>query len=148
MKTKAFRILAFALFFFLLNNEFWANVRRLSPWRNRVVYVLMQMLAFHYQSINVASEKKFLKHERDFFFFHFYISSSQMELTDISKPILWAKKKKEKLQPKSIFIQEGIFSLKYWYCKKDISRTSRLPYVWWDQEINSAMKSYSTDWHS
>lgn len=35
-----------------------------------------------------------------------------MELTDISKPILWAKKKNEKLQPKSIFIQEGIFSLK------------------------------------
>lgn len=38
--------------------------------------------------------KKFLKHEKYFFFFfYFYILSSQMELTDISKPTLWAKEK-------------------------------------------------------
>lgn len=35
-----------------------------------------------------------------------------MELTDISKSILWAKKKYENLQPKGIFIQGGIFSFK------------------------------------
>lgn len=35
-----------------------------------------------------------------------------MELTDMSKHILWTKRKYEKLQPKGIFIQEGIFNLK------------------------------------
>lgn len=66
----------------------------------------MQMLAFNYPSMNIASVEKALKTWD--FFFDFSISSNPMELTDISKPILWEKKTCKKLQPKGIFIQEGI----------------------------------------
>lgn len=50
----------------------------------------MQMLAFNYPSMNIASVEKALKTWD--FFFDFSISSNPMELTDISKPILWEKK--------------------------------------------------------
>lgn len=83
----------------------------------------------------------FLKREKAFFKKLCYLIQP-----NISKLIIVAKKAYKELQPKGIFIQEEIFVWNSSTARKTFPEPQ--PRVWWDQEINSTMKSCSTDWHS
>jgi len=102
----------------------------------------MQMLAFNYPTINVASEEKFLKHERGFFFLTSVSQAAKWSWLILPNPLFGPRKNTRNFSQK-VFYSGSNFSFEIVVLQERLFQN-----VWWGQEINSTMKSYRRDWHS